>query len=462
MTTSTETLAKTKVRSRRALALWNMAWLLGDKAFALVSGLAIAGLIGRHYGPAGSGHFAYASALLQTALGLSMVCAGVALLPRFCRAQARANPDGGQAQPAALAGAMANVFVLRMAASVLAMLAVMTFCWLTVEEVPRRNATLVMLLAVPLIEPFYVFATYWLSRNSNKPTVVARGSGLVLRLAVVLLALWLGAPLWVLAIAWVVEAALNATLQYAQARKAMPGLSFRRSVRPARMSRYLGFGVRFMVALWMMQIFLRLDRLVLAERLDAHDFGIYAAPMQLVEVWAQVAYLVGSSVASAYLYHHLDSRKRGRAFLMTAAVMVGIGLVGLIGAWKLGPWLLNLVYGAEFVDSHRYLVAGTAFAVLLFADQPVDMMIMANDQPGLLAYKWSIALSVAAVVMATGFAYLGALVGPVGLSAGILTAWLAVRWPPMRLRRRRQQRVAARQDGPEDFARAEPLHAMNK
>ena len=86
--------------SGRSQALRNMAWLLGDKALALLIGLAIFGLIARTMGPVGSGHFAYASAMLQTGLGLSLVCAGVVLLPRFCRMHG------------ALPGAIANVFVL--------------------------------------------------------------------------------------------------------------------------------------------------------------------------------------------------------------------------------------------------------------------------------------------------------------------------------------------------------------
>jgi hypothetical protein len=97
----------------RRAALGNMAWLLGDKAFALVVGLAIHGLIARTLGPVGSGHFAYASAILQAGLGLSLVCAGVALLPRFCRMNG------------ALPGAIANVFALRVVASVVAMLVMM-------------------------------------------------------------------------------------------------------------------------------------------------------------------------------------------------------------------------------------------------------------------------------------------------------------------------------------------------
>ena len=398
--------------------MWNMAWLLGDKAFALVVGLVIFGAIARAYGPTGSGHFAYASALLQTGLGLSMVCAGVALLPRFCRMQ-----DG---PPGALAGAIANVFVLRLVASALATLAMMAFTVLTVQEPERRTVALIMLLAVPLIEPFYIFATYWLSRNDNKPTVVARSSGLVLRSAVVLLGVWWGAPLWLLAAAWVLEAAVNAGVQSWQVRPALPRLSLQRQVSPARMRRYLGFGMRYVLALWLSQLFLRLDRLVLAQWLDPHDFGVYAAPMQLVEVWAQVAYLIGSSIATAYLYKHLDEQNRRRAFLVTAASMAGIGLLGLMGAWLVGPLLLRAVFGPAFDGSAPFLVAGSAFAVLLFADQAVDMLVMANDQPWLLAGKWGTAVAVSVGVLWWGFPRFGAFAGPAAGAAGLVAGWLAL------------------------------------
>ena len=402
----------------RVAVLSNMAWLLGDKALALLIGLIIFGSIARAYGPVGSGHFAYASALLQIGLSLSLVCAGTALLPRFCRMLT--------GHPAALAGAIANVFVLRLVACGVASAAMLVFTALTVHEPERRAVALIMLLAVPLIEPFYIFATYWLSRNNNKPTVIARSSGLLLRCAAVLLGAWWGAPLWVLALAWLLEAAVNAGLQTTLSRPALPQLRWRQQVRPRRIQSYLAFGIRFTLALWLSQLFLRLDRLLLAERLNPHDFGIYAAPMQLVEVWAQVAYLIGSSIATAYLYKRLDEEHRTRAFLVTAAAMAGIGLLGLLGAWLIGPHLLSLVYGPAFSGSAGFLVAGAALAVLLFADQAVDMLVLANDQPWLLAGKWSVALVVAVLVLVLGFPHWGAYVGPLALSAGILSAWLAL------------------------------------
>lgn len=405
---------RSTARHERYAALRNLAWLLGDKALALLLGLAIFGMIARAYGPTGSGHFSYGAAMLQTGLGLAMVCAGVALLPRFCRM------DG------ALPGAVANVFVLRMGASVVAMLVMMLFCALTVEEPQRRQVAIIMLLAVPLIEPFYVIATYWLSRNHNRPTVLARSTGLLVRAAVIGIGLAWGWPIWVLAAAWVLESAVNATLQSWQARTAFAGKALRRLVRPRRVRSYLQFGLRFVLALWLTQLFIRLDRLILAEWMDPHDFGLYAAPMQLVEVWAQVAYLVGSSLATAYLYRRLTGPGRVRALLLTAAAMGSVGLVGLAAAWLGGAWLIQAVFGPAFAGSATFLVAGAAYAVLLFIDNVVDMAITAADQPWRLALKWGCAVVVALLVIWQDFPVLGPMAGPLGLGTGVVCGWLAV------------------------------------
>lgn len=428
--------------SPRSEVFSNIVWLLGDKFLALAIGLLIFGCIARVYGPVGSGNFAYAAALLQIGLSLSLVCAGTALLPRFCRMLA--------GHPAALAGAIANVFVLRLVACTVATAAMMLFTVLVVQDPDRRTVTLLMLLAVPLIEPFYIFATYWLSRNNNKPTVIARSSGLLIRCVAVLLGAWWGAPIWMLALAWLLESAVNATLQVALTRPALPQLSWLGQVRLSRIRSYLAFGIRFTLGMWLSQLFLRLDRLLLAELLSPYEFGIYAAPMQLVEVWSQVAYLIGSSIATAYLYKRLDDAHRTRAFLVTAAAMAGIGLLGLLGAWLLGAQLLSLVYGSAFTGSVGFLVAGSALAVLLFADQAVDMLVLANDQPWLLASKWTVALVVALLVLVLGFPRWGAYAGPLALSAGILSAWLALLLAPRAWRhsgraRRDSRRVSSSQ-----------------
>jgi O-antigen/teichoic acid export membrane protein len=412
---STMSSVRTSSDGGRVTALRNLAWLLADKALALVLGLLVFGLIGRFLGPVGAGHFAYAAAMLQVTLGLAMVCAGSALLPRFCRMHA------------GLPAALANVFVLRLAASVLAALLAAVYCLLMIDDAERRAVALLMLLAVPLIEPFYVIATYWLSRNHNRPTVIARSSGLIVRAAAVAAGLWWGLPAWVLALAWMFEALINAAIQTAQLGSVvrLPHLAPR--LRWSRVRGYFRFGVRFLAAAWLSQLFLRLDRIVLAEWMDESRYGLYATAMQLVEVWVQVSYLVISSLATAFLYGAIRSTASPwRAYRVTAAIMAALGMAGLAGAWLLGPWVLRVVFGEQFAESSTYLVAGAAAAVLLFVDQVVQVVVTARNRPGLLAAKWTVSVAVALAVLWFGYPNVGAYAGPMALALGVLCGWLTV------------------------------------
>ncbi len=396
------------------MALRNMAWILGDKLLAMALGLVIFGLIARALGPTGSGQFAYAAALLQVGLGLSLVCSASALLPRFCRIQA------------AMPGAIANVFVVRMAASLLSMVVMLCFCAWTVDDPQRRTVSMILLLAVPLIEPFHVIATYWSSRNHNRPNIIARSTGLLCRAVIVAVGLKLGVQVWVLALAWVIEAGVNASIQSLQLRLALPGRRLHRFVRPRRARMYLRFGVRFVFSLWLQVLFIRLDRLLLGERMEAEAFGLYATAMQLMDVWIQVASLVGVSLATAYLYRRIRQGRFGLAFAGTTAAMTLVGLAGLTGAWLLGPLLLRVVFGPRFVESYPFLLAGAGFAVLLFANQILQLTLSTLDRPLWLGSMWVVATAVAAPVIWFGYDTLGAFSGPLGLSVGLVAGWASL------------------------------------
>ena len=413
-------------------ALRNMGWILGDKVLAMALGLLIFGMIARALGPVGSGHFAYAAALLQVGLGLSLVCSAQALLPRFCRMQA------------ALPGAIANVFAVRMCASLLSMVVMWGYCLLTITEPQRLLVTMIFLLAVPLIEPFYVIATYWSSRNHNRPNIVARSTGLVCRALIVAIGINVGAPVWLLAAAWVIEAAVNAAIQSAQLRHAMPGRRMRRFVHWRRAKLYLRFGARYLLSLWLQVLFMRLDRLLLGSRMEPEPFGIYATAMQLMDVWVQVAYLIGLSLATAYLYRRIGEGRFGRAFVGTAAAMTAFGLAGLLGAWLLGPLMLRVVFGPQFAGSYPYLVAGSAFAVLVFANQILQLTLTTLDRPFLLVGMWVVAVAVAAPIIWIGFDTMGAMAGPFGLGIGLLASWLSLLpLKPMRPARERLARSSS-------------------
>ena len=396
------------------VALGNMAWILGDKALAMALGLLIFGMIGRALGPVGAGHFAFAAALLQVALGLSLVCSASGLLPRFCRMHA------------ALPGAIANVFAVRMAASLASLAAVSIYCLLIIDIPERRTVSMVLLLAVPLIEPFAVIAMYWNSRNHNRPNVIARASGLLARTACIAIGIALGAAWWLLAMAWVLEAAINALIQTCQLRVALPGRPWLAFVSRRRCEAYLRFGARFVVGSWLHVLYTRLDRLLLGERMAEEPFGLYATAMQLMDVWIQVANLIGVSLATAYLYRRIRAGSYMPAFFATAGLMSAVGLAGLAGAWLFGAQMLRLVFGAPFVASQPYLLSGSALAVLLFANQIVQLTMATLDRPTSLVIMWLVAVAVAVPAIVFGYDVIGAHAGPAGLACGLVAGWISL------------------------------------
>jgi PST family polysaccharide transporter len=417
-------IAKSPERSDAAgRALRNLLWLSGDKIVSVALGLVVFGLIARTYGPGGAGQFSYAVAVLQAALGLSLVCSSAAVLPRLCQVR-----DG------TAASMVANVFAVRMVGSLAAAALVAIYAVLAIDDPVRRNVTLVLLVTVPLLEPFHAFSAYWISRNQNRAPVLARGSGLITRLLLVVVALWAGAPTWVVALAWVADALVAAAMQSASMRNVRPWRQLVGAVRAVRAKPYLRFAFRFSAGLWLSHLFLRIDRLWLAERMDPHAFGLYATAMQLVEVWLQCAFLIAGSMAPAFLYRALRRSKKVRDHWRTLAMLCGIGLAGLAGAALFGPLLLRHVFGPEFSASQGYLLAGFAAAVLFFVDQFVQIAITANNRPGLLALKWGTASLVALATLVMATPVLGAYAGPLGIALGLVAAWTVVllRWRSVR------------------------------
>jgi polysaccharide transporter, PST family len=396
-----------------ARALRNVVWLFGDKMFAVVVGLAVFGLIARHHGPEASGHFAYATALLQVGLGLSLVCNAGSLMPRLSRT-------------VAVPGLIANAFALRLGASLLSAAALAVVVAFTVDDAERRRVAWLLLMCVPLIEPFNIASAYWQSLNRNAVPVISRSAGLLARAAMVMAAVLAGAPVWVAALAWCTESVVAALVQLRSLQVVAPPARWPTLVTRWRASRLLAFGAPFLLGASLSQLFLRLDRLVLAQWLPVREYGHYAVGMQLVDVWLQVAIILGIAIGPAFMYERIRRAHSWRDHLPVAIGLAAVGLVGLAGAALLGPLLLKLVFGAGYEASYPYLVAGCAFGVLCFVDQLVQLVITAKNQPMVLALKWAVAVFVAVLVQWTFFKFLGPFVGPAGLACGLLAGWLAV------------------------------------
>ena len=160
--------------------------------------------------------------------------------------------------------------------------------------------------------------------------------------------------------------------------------------------------------------------------MSEESFGLYATAMQLMDVWIQVANLIGVSLATAYLYRRIRAGSFLPAFFGTAGLMSAVGLAGLAGAWLFGAQMLRLVFGAPFAASQPYLLSGAALAVLLFGNQIVQLTMATLGRPKSLVIMWLVAVAVAVPAIVFGYDVIGAHAGPAGLAAGLLVGWISL------------------------------------
>jgi O-antigen/teichoic acid export membrane protein len=251
---------------------------------------------------------------------------------------------------------------------------------------------------------------------------------------VVLIAVFFGAPMWVAALAWCAESLVSALIQVGSLRQiardgAQPHRSvwgWWRSLRRSRLRQLFRFGAPFVVGMALSHLYLRLDRLMLAERMSARDYGHYAVGMQLVEVWLQVASMVGVAIGPAFMYKRLQQSGRWRDHWRVALMLAAVGLLGFAGAALLGRPVLGLIFGAGFEAAYPFLVAGTAFGVLVFVDQLALLTVSALNQPMALTVKWAVAVAVAAWVLHAGTPLWGGFAGAAALAAGMVAGWVAL------------------------------------
>src|SRR5262249_47910972 len=112
-------------------------------------------------------------------------------------------------------------------------------------------------------------------------------------------------------------------------------------------------------------------------------------------------------------------------------MLTGIGVLALCGAVLGGDLAMRIVFGPQFVAGAPFLTAGFAFAVLVFADQVVQMKVTSGNRPIALTIKWLAACLGTVAVIASTYHSLGAYAGPAGLAAGIVCGWIGC-WAALR------------------------------
>ena len=107
-----------------------------------------------------------------------------------------------------------------------------------------------------------------------------------------------------------------------------------------------------------------------------------------------------TSFQSAIIVYFVERRSRGpRALALPVAAVTAVGVIGAGAAWLVGPWLIRVLFGAEFELSGVVLAALTAASVGTAALMVTGNAALAFDRHLLYNVGWWVAVIAAAALL---------------------------------------------------------------
>ncbi|MEK6858181.1 MAG: oligosaccharide flippase family protein, partial [Nanoarchaeota archaeon] len=98
--------------------------------------------------------------------------------------------------------------------------------------------------------------------------------------------------------------------------------------------------------------YFKIDIIILSIMLNDQVVGWYSASYRLLELFLFVPYILSYSVfPSIFRFHEVNKEVSNQIFSRTSKLLIVLSIPILLGVFSLAPEIINLVYGAEFIQS---------------------------------------------------------------------------------------------------------------
>jgi PST family polysaccharide transporter len=323
-------------RSNLQSILANTGWLVFDRIFRMVTGVAVSIWIARHFGPSLFGNLNYATSF-ATILG-SMASLGLESI--VVRGLIRDKDLSGHLLGTAL--------VMRMASG----LAVVFAAFFAAYVIPNQNAAtkiMIVCIAAGYVAQSLDIVDYWFqAKLASRYSVIAKNVAYVIVSALKIVALLMGLPIVVFAIlatAEILIAGICLLIAYRTSGERVRSWRFDK-----RLSfRMLRDGWPLTISGLVVVIYMKIDQVLLGNMMDAASVGVYAAAVRLVEMWyfvpgALVVSVLPSIVRARQENPLLYQRRLQQLYDLMAVLSICIAIVVTIGSRQ----IIGILYGGEY------------------------------------------------------------------------------------------------------------------
>lgn len=330
--------------------------------------------------------------LLQYTLGLvaafssiSFICGAEVLVPPLVTAT-----------PAERKRLMGNAFVLRQAASVVAYICLLIFAWVAED---RGNFLLIALMGMTMLldESFGVVTLWMQSQTDIKARTLLSFISLSVRLAFVATLYYLKVKdTMAYSLFYFFNSIILAIGLLFIYRHKTNDFWFQFNLKD--FIKLLESGLPFWFGLMIMNIYQRIDIIMLKHFSDNYNIGIYSAALQLMAPITYIASVLSISFAPRYVYGQCNEKTALKNIGLIVLFMLTFALLTAAIARFGGEIILPILFGEKFKNSIPIFNAIVWVICLIFVDSALNLFLIKNQQGKIIALKWLFALLTSLVI----------------------------------------------------------------
>ena len=346
-------------------AVDNTGWLLLDRILRMLIGLTVGAWVARYLGPARFGELSYVIAFIAFFQVITALQVDGFVVRDLARKQVEA------------AVVLGTTLRLKLVTGIVCWLSAIVLIYLLHPDDAGLRWLVLIVGAMLVFQASDTVDLWFESQSQSKRSVIAKLVSYLFSNGIKVALLLNKAPLLAFAGVMALEsAALTVALIFSYRRFPTEG-RWRADLAQARQLLHLCWP--FVASGVMITVYMRIDQIMLRDLLGERELGIYAAALTLVQAWSIIPGTLITSLAP------FIARKKGRGeaeyrdalviiFRFFAIVaIVGAGLTALAS-----PWIVNLLYGAQYRASAAVLSALVFVIVFMFQGMAQSLWVV-ND-----------------------------------------------------------------------------------
>lgn len=337
---------------------FNTSWMMVENIARLIAGFFIGVYVARYLGPEQFGVFSYSLAFVSLFSSVSKLGLDSIVVREIIK------------RPDEVDELMGTAFWLKVFAATFSIIFILLVLLLTSHD--KQTGLYIFIIAAGLIfQTFDVVDFFFQAKVQAKYIAICKTLELLVLNSLRLYLIYVEAQLiWFVCLTLFSSFALG--LFYVFAIYSKGSLIFLKKFNYSQAAAYLKDSWPLILSGMLTMIYLRSDQIMIKAMLGEKEVGLYSAAVRLSEVWYFVPTILAASLFPAIINskkvdEDLYYSRLQNFFSLMVWLALGIALLGTL----FGDWLVNILFGNQYVESSSVLKIHLWGGVLLFWESPV-------------------------------------------------------------------------------------------